>query len=65
MPVADVPACGAVRLDIVPIPERSAAGDENSVLPDDPTILKNDHLRVTVDLREACISSIVDKATRP
>ncbi|MFJ5209123.1 glycoside hydrolase family 38 C-terminal domain-containing protein [Streptomyces nigra] len=63
VPVADVPACGAVRLDIVPVAERSAPGDGDSGLSGDPTVVENDHLRVTVDLREACISSIVDKAT--
>ncbi|MFI9801737.1 glycoside hydrolase family 38 C-terminal domain-containing protein [Streptomyces sp. NPDC052302] len=63
VPVADVPACGAVRLDIVPAAERATAVDGDSGRPDDPTVLENDHLRVTVDLREASISSIVDKAT--
>ncbi|MEV8090694.1 glycoside hydrolase family 38 C-terminal domain-containing protein [Streptomyces nigra] len=63
VPVADVPACGAVRLDIVPVAESAAEGDGTSGEPADPTVLENEHLRVTVDLREACISSIVDKAT--
>ncbi len=27
------------------------------------TVLENDHLRVTVDLREACIASVIDKRT--
>ncbi|MFC9316049.1 hypothetical protein ACFTWR_17015 [Streptomyces nigra] len=47
----------------MPVAERSAPGDGNSGLSGDPTVVENDHLRVTVDLREACISSIVDKAT--
>ncbi len=61
MPVTDVPAYGAVRLDVV-IGTASPARE-----PAEPaagaTVLENDHLRVTVDLREACVSSIVDKAT--
>ncbi|WP_435193383.1 glycoside hydrolase family 38 C-terminal domain-containing protein [Streptomyces sp. NRRL F-5630] len=60
VPVADVPACGAVRLDIV------VTGAESPVPHDEPTgvgVLENDRLRVTVDLREACIASIVDKRT--
>ncbi|MFC9955932.1 glycoside hydrolase family 38 C-terminal domain-containing protein [Streptomyces nigra] len=47
----------------MPVAERSAPGDGHSGLSGDPTVVENDHLRVTVDLREACISSIVDKAT--
>ncbi|MET9563871.1 glycoside hydrolase family 38 C-terminal domain-containing protein [Streptomyces tauricus] len=70
VPVADVPACGSLRLDIVPgtasdpapgdgdRAERSRAGTSA-----DPVVLENDHLRVTVDLREACIGSVVDKHT--
>ncbi|MYS55608.1 alpha-mannosidase, partial [Streptomyces sp. SID6013] len=63
VPVTDVPACGAVRLDIVTAAESSARGGETARPAADDTVLENDHLRVTVDLREACISSIVDKAT--
>lgn len=63
VPVTDVPACGAVRLDIVPGDASPARGDEAADPPADATVLENDHLRVTVDLREACVSSIVDKAT--
>ncbi|WP_367123874.1 alpha-mannosidase [Streptomyces phytohabitans] len=61
VPVADVPACGAVRLDVVtgdgPTAEPVPAGDGTA------TVLENDHLRVTVDLRAACVASVVDKAT--
>ncbi|MEK8173663.1 glycoside hydrolase family 38 C-terminal domain-containing protein [Streptomyces sp. M19] len=63
MPVTNVPACGAVRLDIVTTDPFPAEHDEAANPPADATLLENDHLRVTVDLREACISSVVDKAT--
>jgi hypothetical protein len=65
--VADLPACGAVRLDVVPAdaadpaaPARDAVRD---TAPADPAVLENEHLRVTVDLRHACIGSILDKHT--
>ncbi|MEV0208609.1 glycoside hydrolase family 38 C-terminal domain-containing protein [Streptomyces sp. NPDC050788] len=61
VPVTDVPACGTVRLDVVP---GAATQDDNtSQLWTDPTVLENDHMRVTVDLRNACIGSVVDKHT--
>lgn len=63
VPVPDVPACGAVRLDIVPGAESPARDDEEANLTADAGVLENDHLRVTVDLRHACIASIVDKRT--
>ncbi|MFI7349397.1 glycoside hydrolase family 38 C-terminal domain-containing protein [Streptomyces sp. NPDC049936] len=63
VPVADVPACGAVRLDIVHDAERPVPGDAEETAPAVSTVLENDHLCVTVDLREACIASIVDKHT--
>ncbi len=77
MPVTDVPACGAVRLDITARAEASAqdgedpaqdveapAQDVEDPVPStDATVLENAHLRVTVDLREACIASVVDKTT--
>jgi hypothetical protein len=62
VPVTDVPACGTVRLDIVPAGEPAAPGQDTEA-PADATVLENAHLRVTVDLREACVSSIVDRAT--
>ncbi|MFE1800671.1 glycoside hydrolase family 38 C-terminal domain-containing protein [Streptomyces sp. NPDC059517] len=79
VPVADVPACGSLRLDIVPggaaaASPASASREEDrekdragssaaGSSADDPTVLENDRLRVTVDLREACIGSVVDKRT--
>ncbi|GAA2331254.1 alpha-mannosidase [Streptomyces kunmingensis] len=66
VPVAEVPACGSVRLDIVPAAHSSTADSFDApaepAVPE-PTVLENDHLRVTVDLRGACIGSIVDKQT--
>ncbi|MEU6030249.1 glycoside hydrolase family 38 C-terminal domain-containing protein [Streptomyces tauricus] len=70
VPVADVPACGSLRLDIVPgTASDPAPGDDGRAETSragtsaDPVVLENDHLRVTVDLREACIGSVVDKHT--
>ncbi|MCW8100421.1 glycoside hydrolase family 38 N-terminal domain-containing protein [Streptomyces tauricus] len=70
VPVADVPACGSLRLDIVPgAASDPAPGDDGRAETSragtsaDPVVLENDHLRVTVDLREACIGSVVDKHT--
>ncbi|MFH8469196.1 glycoside hydrolase family 38 C-terminal domain-containing protein [Streptomyces sp. NPDC017991] len=75
VPVADVPACGSLRLDIVPgtapVPEPATAtapapasrGNDRAETSADPAVLENDHLRVTVDLRGACIGSVVDKHT--
>ncbi|MFE3263588.1 glycoside hydrolase family 38 C-terminal domain-containing protein [Streptomyces sp. NPDC059215] len=63
VPVTEVPACGAVRLDIATGAGPATQGEEETNLPADATVLENGHLRVTVDLREACIASIVDKHT--
>ncbi|MFB6789822.1 alpha-mannosidase [Streptomyces olivaceus] len=65
VPVTDVPACGTVRLDVVTVAEPAEArGEEAAVAPAGAaTVLENDRLRVTVDLREACVSSVVDKGT--
>lgn len=66
VPVTDVPACGAVRLDIVPRGAPAAQDGEGTDAPTEAagaTVLENDHLRVTVDLREACIASVIDKRT--
>ncbi|MFE9681935.1 glycoside hydrolase family 38 C-terminal domain-containing protein [Streptomyces sp. NPDC006285] len=70
VPVTDVPACGSLRLDIVAVPgttpDPTAAPPQDgdrAVTSADPAVLENDHLRVTVDLREACIASVVDKRT--
>ncbi|MEU6289876.1 glycoside hydrolase family 38 C-terminal domain-containing protein [Streptomyces sp. NPDC046988] len=65
VPVADVPACGAVRLDVFTGAQSPAGHDVEAAAfgSADATVLVNDHLRVTVDLREACVSSIVDRAT--
>ncbi|OWA00173.1 alpha-mannosidase [Streptomyces sp. CS113] len=66
VPLRDVPACGAVRLDVVPgtatgTGTGSASG--GAAVTAEPTVLENEHLRVTVDLRHACIGSVVDKHT--
>lgn len=69
VPLTDVPACGAVRLDILPGATSSASSTsstengDSTDLPAVPTVLENDHLRVTVDLSRACIGSILDKHT--
>ncbi|WP_210569350.1 glycoside hydrolase family 38 C-terminal domain-containing protein [Streptomyces sp. GESEQ-4] len=66
VPLTDVPACGAVRLDILPGATSATSSTENgdsTDLPADPAVLENDHLRVTVDLSRACIGSILDKHT--
>ncbi|MFG2432852.1 alpha-mannosidase [Streptomyces sp. NPDC048590] len=58
--LACVPAHGAVRVDIEPAsapPARSAAPTG------DPAVLENEFLRVHVDLRSACIDSVLDKRT--
>lgn len=66
--VADVPAHGAVRVDIEPA--SAPAADPAAELPaqsgspaDDSTVLENEYLRVHVDLSSACIDSILDKRT--
>ncbi|WP_329524594.1 alpha-mannosidase [Streptomyces jietaisiensis] len=61
VPVTEVPACGAVRLDVMAAGASPAREPAEAV--GGATVLENDHLRVTVDLREACVSSVVDKAT--
>ncbi|MER6441883.1 glycoside hydrolase family 38 C-terminal domain-containing protein [Streptomyces sp. NPDC001185] len=63
VPVTEVPACGAVRLDIATGAGPATQDEEKTNLPADATVLENGHLRVTVDLRKACIASIVDKHT--
>ncbi|MGI5227782.1 glycoside hydrolase family 38 C-terminal domain-containing protein [Actinoallomurus sp. CA-142502] len=63
VPLTDVPACGTVRLDIVPGASSPATDGDGTGVPADPAVLENDHLRVTVDLRQACIGSILDKRT--
>ncbi|MGR3875444.1 glycoside hydrolase family 38 N-terminal domain-containing protein [Streptomyces graminifolii] len=64
VPVSDVPGCGTVRLDILPAPSSSPGDNEDEdARSADPTVLENEHLRVTINLREACIGSIVDKRT--
>ncbi|WP_406138731.1 alpha-mannosidase [Streptomyces sp. NBC_01089] len=55
----DVPAHGAVRVDIVPA--ESAPPPPTAV--EGPAVLENEFLRVTVDLRSAWISSVTDKRT--
>ncbi|MEU6852376.1 glycoside hydrolase family 38 C-terminal domain-containing protein [Actinacidiphila alni] len=62
VPVEDVPACGTVRLDVVRA-ESGSAPEAAAETAADPTVLENDHLKVTVDLRHACIGSILDKRT--
>ncbi|MFJ8148824.1 glycoside hydrolase family 38 C-terminal domain-containing protein [Streptomyces sp. NPDC096048] len=63
VPVTDVPACGAVRLDVATEAEPSAPRDEKTTSPAEATVLENGHLRVTVDLGQACITSVIDKRT--
>ncbi|MFJ2263746.1 hypothetical protein ACIOKD_36580 [Streptomyces sp. NPDC087844] len=63
VPVADVPACGSLRLDIAPGATPAPRDSDRARTSADPAVLENDHLRVTVDLREACIGSVVDKHT--
>ncbi|MFJ8885851.1 alpha-mannosidase [Streptomyces sp. NPDC102402] len=59
-----VPAHGAVRVDIEPSPAPSAAPPAEAGTPDDvSTVLENEFLRVHVDLRSACIDSVLDKRT--
>ncbi|WP_367038450.1 alpha-mannosidase [Streptomyces sp. Je 1-332] len=67
----DVPAHGAVRVDIEPAPadsaELSAGSAGRSTEGNAPaaasTVLENEYLRVHVDLKSACIDSILDKRT--
>ncbi|MFC9122987.1 glycoside hydrolase family 38 C-terminal domain-containing protein [Streptomyces sp. NPDC057067] len=62
--LADVPAHGAVRVDIEPAVAPAAelpAEDMDSA--GTSTVLENEFLRVHVDLSSACIDSIVDKRT--
>ncbi|MBY8881680.1 glycoside hydrolase family 38 C-terminal domain-containing protein [Actinacidiphila acidipaludis] len=63
VPVSDVPACGAVRLDIVPAAPDTVSQADSTPARSEATVLENDHLRVTIDLRHACIGSILDKHT--
>ncbi|MFE7170350.1 alpha-mannosidase [Streptomyces sp. NPDC057616] len=63
VPLTDVPACGTVRLDIVPGGPAATENGDGAQRSGDATILENGHLQVTVDLRRACIGSIVDKHT--
>ncbi|TRO57392.1 glycoside hydrolase family 38 C-terminal domain-containing protein [Streptomyces sp. IB201691-2A2] len=63
VPVTDVPACGSLRLDIVPGTTPPPQDSDRVITSTDPTVLENDHLRVTVDLRQACIGSVIDKRT--
>jgi Glycosyl hydrolases family 38 N-terminal domain/Glycosyl hydrolases family 38 C-terminal domain len=59
--VPDIPALGAVRLDLRPGSSlTSAAAVSTSPM---ATVLENEHLRVEVDLPSACIASIADKST--
>lgn len=57
--LVDVPAHGAVRVDVV------AGEGSTAAAHDDPgsTVLENEFLRVRVDLRHAWISSVTDKRT--
>lgn len=63
VPLDDVPACGSVRLDIVPGVASATEHGDSAEPCADPAVLENEHLRVTVDLRKACIGSILDKHT--
>ncbi|MZD06944.1 alpha-mannosidase, partial [Streptomyces sp. SID5785] len=62
VPLTAVPACGSVRLDVLPAAAAPSRARHDSVATD-PTVLENDHLRVAVDLRNACIGSVIDKHT--
>ncbi|HVX42492.1 MAG TPA: glycoside hydrolase family 38 C-terminal domain-containing protein, partial [Mycobacteriales bacterium] len=55
--VADVPALGKVRVDVVP------AETQAEPQPAEGTVLENDFLRVEIDLSTATIASIVEKRT--
>ncbi|MFG2923162.1 glycoside hydrolase family 38 C-terminal domain-containing protein [Streptomyces sp. NPDC048305] len=57
--LAGVPPHGAVRVDVEP--STAPAGDVTRN--DDSTVLENEFLRVHVDLRSACIDSVLDKRT--
>ncbi|AXK37627.1 alpha-mannosidase [Streptomyces armeniacus] len=64
-----VPAHGAVRVDIEPgeahdpVRGEEPAEPAGPAGPADPAVLENDLLRVHVDLRSACVDSVVDKRT--
>lgn len=63
-PLADVPAHGAVRVDIEPAspsPSPLVAGSGSPA--EASTVLENEFLRVHVDLASACIDSVLDKRT--
>ncbi|MEW1691421.1 alpha-mannosidase [Streptomyces sp. NPDC091265] len=57
--IEDVPAHGAVRVDVVPSP----ASPPTAADAGDSTVLENEFLRVRVDLRSAWIGSVTDKRT--
>ncbi|MEV0408244.1 hypothetical protein [Actinoallomurus sp. NPDC050550] len=59
--IRNVPAMGTLRLDVVAATDSAAVAPTTVV--SDPTLLENEYLAVRVDLSQACISSIVDKAT--
>ncbi|MEV0529886.1 alpha-mannosidase [Streptomyces sp. NPDC050439] len=60
--LADVPAHGAVRVDVESALSAGRPKEEHT--PDEaPTVLENECLRVHVDLASACIDSILDKRT--
>ncbi|MET9768089.1 glycoside hydrolase family 38 C-terminal domain-containing protein [Streptomyces sp. NPDC006415] len=62
--LADVPAHGAVRVDIEPVSIRTAGRPVEQEFPaDTSTVLENEFLRVRIDLRSACIASVLDKRT--
>ncbi|WP_285563909.1 alpha-mannosidase [Streptomyces sp. RTGN2] len=58
--LADVPAHGAVRVDVVAGEGTTPAVATHAA---QPTVLENEFLRVSVDLRAAWISSVTDKRT--
>ncbi|MFB4419976.1 glycoside hydrolase family 38 C-terminal domain-containing protein [Streptomyces sp. QL37] len=60
--LADVPAHGAVRVDIEPA-AATGPSTEGSSPTGTSTVLENEFLRVNVDLASACIDSILDKRT--
>ena len=56
----DVPACGYARYELVEADGSPAAFEENSAEP----VMENEHYRMTLDLLEGCVSSLVDKNDR-
>ncbi len=61
--VPDVPSFGYVRVDLMEDGAHSAAARTAEASAARPLTIENEHLRVTVDDRRACVASIVDLHT--